>query len=451
MSDISAGQDLELDILDLAAGGRGLGRAEDGRVVFVAGALTGERVTAHVTRVKRDYAEAQAVDILRASPQRVEPACPLYGRCGGCDLMHLDYPAQVEAKAAWVRRALWRLDLLPEARVLASPLAWGFRNRLRLQVQEGRVGFFARGGHQLVEVAACPVAAPAANALLPGLAAALGRPEWSGLAWVEVLADESQAFLTLGWQGGGDPPSLAGLAQEVGAQGARLCRGEELAGWPLGPEGGLVYHQEAGLTLRAYPGVFCQVNFAANRLLLDEVAAAAAELRAALAPPEEAAPVEREALEAATAPAGLEALDLYAGAGNLGLPLAAAGWRVLAVEGDQEACRAAVVQAHQAGLQERYMVQAAEVGQALAGLGRAGRGFDLVLLDPPRGGAKDLMPGLLELQPARVVYVSCHPAALARDAAMLVGAGYRPNGLTVLDFFPHTGHVEAVLVLDAQA
>ncbi|MBI5522673.1 MAG: class I SAM-dependent RNA methyltransferase [Desulfarculus sp.] len=439
MSDISAGQDLDLDILDLAAGGRGLGRAEDGRVVFVAGALAGERVRAHLTRVKRDYAEATALEVLRPSPQRVEPACPLYGRCGGCDLMHLDYPAQVEAKAAWVRRALWRLDPLPEAKVLASPLAWGFRNRLRLQVQEGRVGFFARGGHQLVEVSACPVAAPAANALLPGLAAALQRPEWSGLSWVEVLAHESQAFLTLGWQGGGDAPSLAGLAQEVGAQGARLCRGEELAGWPLNPEGGLVYHQDAGLTLRAYPGVFCQVNFAANRLLLDEVTGSALGLQAHLASRGEEAPAE------------LEALDLYAGSGNLGLPLAAGGWRVLAVEGDQEACRAAVVQAHQAGLQERYMVQAAEVGQALAGLGRAGRGFDLVVLDPPRGGAKELMPGILELQPSRVMYVSCHPAALARDAAVLVNAGYRPSGLTVLDFFPHTGHVEAVLVLDAPA
>lgn len=437
MSELSAGQDIELDILDLAAGGRGLGRAEDGRVVFVAGALAGERVRAHLTRVKRDYAEAQAVEILRPSPQRMEPACPLYGLCGGCDLMHLDYPAQVQAKAAWVRRALWRLDPLPEPRVLASPLAWGFRNRLRLQVQEGRVGFFARGGHQLVEVSACPVAAPAANVLLPGLAQALKRPEWSALAWVEVLADESQAFLTLGWQDGGDPPSLAGLAQEVGAQGARLCRGEELAGWPLRAEGGLVYHQEPGLTLRAYPGIFCQVNFAANRLLLDEVTGSAAGLQADLASRGEAAPVE------------LEALDLYAGAGNLGLPLAAGGWRVLAVEGDQEACQAAVVQAHQAGLQERYLVQAAEAGQALEGLNRAGRGFDLVVLDPPRAGAKDLMPGILEMQPARVVYVSCHAAALARDAAVLANAGYRPSGLTVLDFFPHTGHVEAVLVLDA--
>ncbi len=425
MSEISAGQDLDLDILDLASGGRGLGRLPDGRVVFVAGALAGEKVRAHLTRVKRDYAEAQAQEILSPSPQRVEPACPLYGRCGGCDLMHLDYPAQVEAKAAWVRRALWRLDHLPEAQVLASPLAWGYRNRLRLQVREGRLGFFARGGHQLVEVAACPVAAPAANLMLPALALALARPEWAALAWVEVLADESRAFLTLGWPEDGDPPSLDALAAEVGAAGARLCRGQDLAGWPLTAEGGLSYHEQPGLSLRAYPGVFCQVNWAANRLLIAQVLAAAAALEIG------------------------EALDLYAGSGNFGLPLAAAGWRVLCVEGDQESCRAAVVQAHQAGLADRCLVQAAEAGLALEGLVKAERGFDLVVLDPPRAGAKDLMPAIRQLEPRRVVYVSCHPAALARDAAVLVAAGYQAASLTVLDIFPHTGHVEAVLVLDA--
>ncbi|CAO0820734.1 23S rRNA (uracil1939-C5)-methyltransferase [Desulfarculales bacterium] len=425
MDEISAGLDLELDILDLAVGGRGLGCLPDGRVVFVAGALAGEKVRVHLIKVKRDYAEAQALEILNPSPQRVEPVCPLHDRCGGCDLMHLDYAAQVEAKIAWVRRAFCRLGPLPVPKVLASPLEWGFRNRLRLQVQKGRLGFFARGGHQLVEVAACPMTTPAANRLLPALSQALARPEWASLTWVEVLADESQAFLTMGWSAAGDPPSLAGLAAEVGAVGARLCWGQDLAGWPLSVESGLFYHEQPGLSLSAFPGVFCQVNWSANRLLIAEVLAAAAYMETG------------------------EALDLYAGSGNFGLPLAAAGWRVLCVEGDQESCRAAVMQAHQAALQDCCLVQASEAGQALEGLVQAGRGFDLVVLDPPRAGAKDLMLGILPLEPRRVVYVSCHPAALARDAAVLVNAGYRIASLTVVDLFPQTGHVEAVLVLDA--
>lgn len=445
LDEISAGLDLELDILDLAAGGRGLGRLPDGRVAFVAGALAGEKARIHLTKVKRDYAEAVALEILTPSPQRVQPACPLYERCGGCDLMHLDYPAQVEAKAAWVRRALWRLDPLPEATVLASPLVWNYRNRLRLQVQAGRLGFFGRGGHDLVEVAACPVAAPAANKLLPGLASALARPQWSALSWVEIIADDDQAFLTLGWQDHGDPPDPAELAREVGASGARLCRGQDLDDWPLGAEGGLLYHQEPNLSLRAYPGVFCQVNWQANRLLIDLVMQAASSLE--VARDEDS---DQEA-QAGTARGAATALDLYAGSGNFGLPLAAAGWQVLAVEGDQEGGRVAVAQAHQAGLQERLLMHNAEAGQALQGLVAAGRGFDLVVLDPPRAGAKDLMAGILQLNPQRVVYVSCHPAALARDAAVLVTAGYRAASLTVIDLFPHTGHVEAVLVLDAPA
>lgn len=431
MASLKAGVDLQLDILDLATGGRGLGRLPDGRVVFVAGALAGEKVLAHLTKVKNDYAEAKTLEILSPSPQRVEPKCPLYGRCGGCDLMHLDYAAQVEAKAGWVRRALWRLEGLPPAQVLPSPLAWGYRNRLRLQVQEGGVGYFARGGHQLVPLEHCPVAAEGANRVLPALAKALAQPPWDGLDWVEVLAGPQEALLTLGWNQPQAPPEAeaqaASLAQVVGAKGARLCREGELGPWPLQPGHGLPCYQEDGLELSAFPGIFSQVNFAANQVLVGQV------------------------LEAAQAlPAG-QALDLYAGSGNFGLPLAARGWRVLAVEGDLEAGQAAVAQAHSLGLQDKLVMQAAEANAALAALAQAGRDFDLVVLDPPRMGAKDLMAGILALDPRRVVYVSCHPAALGRDAKALAVQGYRPTSLSVLDIFPQTGHVEAVLVLDRPA
>ncbi len=416
MEETRARQLVELEIGDLAAGGRGLARAGDGRVVFVAGALAGEKVLTRINRERRDYLEAEAVEILAASPQRVQPPCPLYGRCGGCDFMHLGYPEQVRAKTAWVSRALRKLPGLPQPVIMPSPAAWGWRNRLRFQVDAGRLGFFARASHDLVQVERCPVAAPAVNLLLPGLAVLLAEPGGKAVAWVEVLAEGEEAYLTLGAGEGLDEAWLASLEALPGVLGVS---GGKAQARPYG----LVYYQRPGLVLRAYPGQFSQVNFAANRLLIEAV------------------------LTLAGPGQGHSALDLYAGSGNFSLPLAAAGWRVLAVEGEHRAVRAArrLIKANALG--EAVETTQGEAGQALAELARAGQGFNLVVLDPPRTGAKGLMEGLLKLEPERVVYVSCHPAALARDAAELAEAGYRPLGLTVVDMFPHTGHVEAVLGL----
>lgn len=417
--------EVQVDLHDLAAGGSGLGRLADGRVVFVRGGLAGERVRAKVLRQRKDYAEAEILEVLSPSPQRVEPACPVFGRCGGCDLMHLDYTAQLEAKVGWVVRALRRLEGLPQPRVLASPRQWGYRNRVRLQLKQGVPGFFARQSHQLAPVKSCPVAAAVINRIIPELSTALAEPPGSECRWLEVLAgDEGPAFLTLDWPGQEPPQDLEDLAAGLGAAGIRLAGPEGLEPWPLRPETGLVYHEHDGLALRAFPGHFSQVNWAGNALLIETVCEAAA---------------------------GMEpgaALDLYAGGGNFSLPLMSAGWRVTAVEGQEEAAQACFVQAGGAGLAESLQVRAQAADLALDQLAEAGQRFDLALLDPPREGAKGLMSGLAALGPRRVVYVSCHPAALARDAQELTAAGYRPSALTVLDLFPHTGHVEAVLVLD---
>jgi 23S rRNA (uracil1939-C5)-methyltransferase len=146
---------------------------------------------------------------------------------------------------------------------------------------------------------------------------------------------------------------------------------------------------------------------------------------------------------------GRACLDLYAGAGNFSLPLARAGWRVLAVEGFGPAVGAAQRLARENGLEQRVEAVAGEAGLALRELARQGQGFSLVCLDPPRTGAKGLMDDLARLGPERVIYVSCHPAALGRDAGRLAEAGYRPTALTVVDMFPHTGHVEAVLCMES--
>ncbi len=421
---------LRLRINDLAAGGRGVARAPDGRVVFVAGALPGELVQAQVTRARRQYYQACTLAVLEPAGSRVAPACELYGRCGGCDLMHLAVEAQNQAKAAWVAAALQRLGRPPQAELIASPRSLGYRNRLRLQVQGGRLGFFAPDSHDLVELARCPVAAPAINRLLPSLADELRGLKDRQLTGVELLAGQgtdSPVFLTLRLARGtrlspGRHNRLQGLAHRAGAAGARVAVGGRVRSWPLDPQHGVVYH-EGPPAMWAFPGVFCQVNFGLNRRLVQVVRSAV-----------------REAEPGAV-------LDLYAGSGNFTFPLAADGRQVVAVEAAGAAVDAARFHGRRSGLASRVRLVLGDAARAARDLAGEGEPLAAVVLDPPRAGAKPVMPALAELRPGRVVYVSCHAAALARDAGMLVRAGYTMERLWVLDQFPQTGHVESVLVL----
>lgn len=415
---------MEIACTDLAVGGRGLGRAADGRVTLVEGALAGELARTELVKEHRSFLEARALEILEPSPERVAPACPHFGECGGCDLMHLAHERQVAAKAQWVAQALRRLPGLPQPKMVASPKEWGYRQRVRLQVDEGRLGFHARGSNRLVEVASCPVAHPAINAALPGLAQAVAQAPELGLTWLEALGGEEGVFLTLGLEAKINPAQMEPLLALPGVLGARPCVRDRLGHWPFAPDKGLVYFERAGLTLRAFPGLFCQANLGANLLLIEE------------------------ALSAAGPGHGGSVLELFAGSGNLGLPLAASGWKVLAVESERPAVAAALWQAEQAGLSERLEAVSAPAETALKELVRQGQGFGLVVLDPPRGGAKGLMGGIKKLEPRKVIYVSCHPATLGRDALELAAAGYVAQSLTMVDMFPQTGQVEALLVME---
>lgn len=417
---------MDLHIIDLAAGGRGLAKVPDGRVVFVKGALSGEQVIAEVVKSRRDYLEAEATKIIQPSPQRVAPACPVYDSCGGCDLMHLDYPAQIQAKAAWVGQALKRLGKFSEPVPVPSPLPWAYRHRVRFHIKNRELGFFRRKSRDLVLVSSCPVACEAINRLLPELAGLLKQSPVQELAWLEALAGrDGKVFLTAGFQpgfrpGAGQMKKLGALALAAGAFGIRSRRGP----WSLSPETGVDFYDDKNLYLLAFPGIFCQVNFEVNRLLIKSV------------------------LEEAGPGRGRAALDLYAGSGNFSLPLGGSGWNVLACEGAYEAVEAGRYLAGQNSLQDAVEFMQEDAGRALARLTKQGRKFDLVVLDPPRAGAKGLMPGVAELKPKRVIYVSCHPAALARDAHVLCQAGYDLVLLKLFDMFPQTSQVEVMAVFE---
>jgi 23S rRNA (uracil1939-C5)-methyltransferase len=429
MNQFSAGDKLNLSIFAQAGGGAGLAKAPDGRVVLVEGSLAGEEVLARLLQVRKDYFLARTLQVLSPSPQRVRPRCELFGVCGGCDLMHLEYQAQIEAKATWVSEALRKLPDLPEAIPLASPKPWAYRNRLRLQVRPGGVGFFSKSTRDLVPLEQCPVAADEINRILPRLASGLDELNGPQPNWLELLAGSNELFVTAGFKPGAKlsrkhQRDFYLMFTRLGAAGVRFSLGKRLSAWPVSQDNGLPYLSMEGLDLWAFPGLFCQNNFAANQVMVEKV------------------------LELAGPGQGGFALDLYCGSGNFTLPLAAKGWQVTGVEGAGAAHAVAKAQAVWNRLEQRTDFISQPVSSALAKLGKEQKSFDLVVLDPPRAGAKGLMPHIVRLNPAKIIYISCHPAALARDASILHGLGYLPGSIHTIDMFPHTGHVEAVLVMN---
>jgi 23S rRNA (uracil1939-C5)-methyltransferase len=362
--------------------------------------------------------------VVRPGPDRVAPHCPHFGACGGCDWQHLSLAAQLEEKRSIVADALRRIGRLeppPIAPAVPSPLAFGYRHRARLHLARrggaAVFGFYRAGSHDVVPLASCPVLAAALDGVL-GLLAESGRRQ------PEAFAACSEVRLDAGWDGTavrllwrgprGETAALpAAAARDLRAAAAARdvalldgARGEPLALGP-GPDA-LVTTGET----------FTQVNLRQNRALV--------ELAIALAAP---------------AP-GEQTLDLCCGLGNLSLPAAACGARVTGVDLDAPAIAQAQDNARRLGRDATFVCE--DAGAAIRGLAGAGRRFPLVLLNPPRTGARDAVAALPALGPDRVIVVSCDPATLARDAAALVAAGYRLDTVRPLDLFPHTAHVETV-------
>ncbi|MBK8975301.1 MAG: class I SAM-dependent RNA methyltransferase [Planctomycetes bacterium] len=390
---LRVGDVLELEVERLAFGGDGVAR-HAGFVVFVPLAAPGERVRAELTELRPSFARARLCEVLRPSPDRRVPPCNHFGDCGGCQLQHLDHATQLRAKVGFVQSALERIGGIAwsEEIPIRSGAELGYRIRAQLQVAPrgaGRppaVGFHRAGGNDVCDVASCPVLAPE---LADGLARLRALATDRSLPRVVQMAAGADGTAT-------DPPlpgfATGALTQRVGAH-----------------------------VLAFTPGAF----FQGNRALLPELCE-----------------------QVAGASAGDFALDLFAGVGLFTLPLARGHARVLAVESDDEAVRIGRGNLARAGA-ERVELRRARVDHALrALLGAVAAGTeprpDLVVLDPPRTGARSAMPLLVELAAPRVHYVSCDPPTLARDLRVLVAGGYRLVDVTAFDLFPQTYHVETV-------
>jgi 23S rRNA (uracil1939-C5)-methyltransferase len=429
-----------VDVASLDQEGRGVARI-DGKAVFVEGALPGERAAITTLKRKPTFEIARADRILRANPARVVPRCPHFGVCGGCSLQHFDAAAQVAAKQRALEDALWHLGRVRALMVL-PPIhgpSWGYRHRARLSVRyvpkKGGVlvGFHERKSSYVADMTSCAILPPKVSALLPKLRTLVGE--------LSLRDRLPQIELAMGDGHDRNAPACALvlriLAPLTPADEALLAAFAELHDvefWlqSSGPESAVLLRPapsrlayalpEFDLTFPYVPTEFTQVNAAINRVLV------------------------RRAIALLDPQPGERIADFFCGLGNFTLPIARRGANVVGVEGNAGLVRRAQETAVHNGLAGRATFEMANLFAATPESLEALGPLDRVLLDPPREGAIELVKALPgDGVPAQVVYVSCNPATLARDAQVLVHThGYVLAAAGVINMFPHTAHVESI-------
>ena len=428
-----------LEIESLTHDGRGIARP-GGKTVFVGGALPAERVTARRVRRHRKYDEARLLSVERSSPERVAARCPHFGVCGGCSMQHLDPQAQLRTKERHLLDELERVGRLRPVQRLAPIEAepWGYRRRARLGVKyvpkKGGVlvGFRESLSPLIAEIDECAVLPPSVSALIRPLAVLVGELSIRArLPQIEVaVADNAVALVVrvLEAPNVADRELLRAFADQHSVE-IYLQPGGLASVEPLTPPATALHYplDEHDLILGFGPTDFIQVNARVNERMI------------------------ARAIEQLAPRPGERLLDLYCGLGNFSLPLARRMAGVTGIEGD-----AALVARARANAQANHISNAAfhvaDLGQELPDYEWARASYDLVLLDPPRVGARMAVGQIARWRPRRVVYVSCHPSSLARDAGILVHElGFVLTGAGVIDMFPHTAHVESMAVFDAPA
>jgi 23S rRNA (uracil1939-C5)-methyltransferase len=428
---------LEIDALD--AEGRGVAR-NAGKVVFVEGAITGERVEARLLESRSKFDRARVTAVLRASASRREPPCPQFGTCGGCATQHVDARTQVAAKQRWLEDNLARIGKLSGKDAPGAMLApihgaeWGYRHRARLSVRyvESKggalVGFRERKSTYVADMKDSLVLPPAVSALIPELRSLISKLSIRDrVPQVEIAVGENSTVLLFRHLlpfTADDQTLLQAFADANRIQAWLQPEGPDSAA-PFHPAGdaGLCYAlPEFGLKIAFKPADFTQVNPAVNRVLVSRA------MR--LLDPQ---PGERIA-------------DLFCGIGNFSLPIAVRGAQVIGFEGSAPLVERARENAAANGLVAQFEV--ADLFRP--NLEHYGR-FDKYLIDPPREGAASLVHALPADWPRRIVYVSCDPATLARDAEVLVHhKGFTLAAAGVVNMFPHTAHVESIALFERQ-
>lgn len=422
------GQKIELGLQRLTHDGRGIGTWQ-GRTVFVEGALPGEQVIARVTRARSKLIEARVERLLVAGSERVEPRCRHADRCGGCSLQHMAHSTQLSIKEQALAQQLQHFAGVQPERwmpALSGP-EYAYRQRTRVAMRwhsaERRlqVGYRQRHSSELIEVVECPILVPELEALLKALPTLLQGLEIAAeLGHVELFGGEVPGMVLrhLARLPAADLDRLQAFARERGV--TLWLQGDEQAPVAVGETTEVPVYRlsDQQLSYRFAPGDFIQVNGWMNQAMVNQ------------------------AMDWLSVQPGERVLDLFCGLGNFSLPLAQRGAQVSGFEGDPEMVVRAAANALENGMDGVHFYQA-DLSKGLA-IAEPDQSYQAALLDPPRDGAEALVAALAEARVGRILYVSCNPATLARDAGILVGKGYRLVQTGVMDMFLQTAHVEAM-------
>ncbi len=429
-----------LDILDLSHDGRGVARRPDsdanaGKTVFVAGALPGERVMAKQTARSRHFDEAATLEVLTASPDRVTPRCPHFGTCSGCVLQHLAEDRQILYKQQILLDNLQRIGHVQPGTLLPplTDVAWGYRRKGRLSVRRVEkkdktlVGFREADPRFVADLSECHTVIPAIGMKLGAISALVdGLDARRDIPQIEFIAGDATVALVIRHLqplGERDRAALIAFAQAeqfaIFLQPGGVDSVQAL--WPEAPA--LTFSLPRwNVELAFRPLDFIQVNAGLNDRMI------------------------ARALELLDVQADDRVLDLFCGLGNFTLPLARVAREVVGVEGEAGLVARARENATRNAM-TNVQFHAADLAQDLSGHAWMRAGFDRLLLDPPRSGADGVLKQLPLKGLKRIVYVSCHPGSLARDAGYLVNErGWTLVSAGVMDMFPHTAHVESIAV-----
>ena len=429
---------VETLIESLSHDGRGVARI-DGKTVFIDGALGGERVKFRYSKKHSKYDEGRVVEILTSAPDRVEAKCQHYGVCGGCSLMHMAPEAQLVLKQKTLMEQMNHFGHIePEQWIepMTGPL-WGYRRKARLGVKHVAkkervlVGFREKGTPYLALLDKCEVLDPRIGTRLGELGIMIATlAGYNRIAQIEVAMDDKHTalvFRNLDPLSESDQKLLIAYGQKNDLWIYLQSGGPDTitAIWPTSPQ--LSYAPEPDLNLMFEPSDFTQVNDTINQNMIQRAMAL---------------------LEVC---AEDRVLDLFCGLGNFSLPLAKRVNEVVGVEGDAALVKHAQNNAKLNQLDNATFEQADLTKTALKDYSWAKGGFNKILLDPPRSGAFEVLPQLVDLGAERIVYVSCNPATLARDTGELVHKhGYTLVSAGIMDMFPHTSHVESIALLIKQ-
>lgn len=429
-------QSFEVEIDSLTHDGRGVARVE-GKALFVAGALPGERALVRYAGRHRHYDEARVVELLSRSPDRVDPHCPHFGQCGGCALQHLSAPRQIEAKQRVLAENFERIGKVSPGQWLPAltDQSWGYRRKGRLSVKwvdkkgKALVGFREDNPRFVADLSVCHTLLPEVGQRIEALSTLIGSLDARReIAQIEIAAGDDIVALVF--------RHLAPLNEADLSKLEAFGRANELA-ILLQPKGPDSVHalwpdrvdlrfriHDADVELAFEPLDFIQVNAGMNQRMV------------------------ARALDLLDARAQDRVLDLYCGLGNFTLPIARRVGSIVGVEGDARLVQRAAANAARNGIANADF-HAADLSISHAQSIWAKAGYDKLLLDPPRSGAAEVLEYLPRKGTDRVVYVSCHPGSLARDAGTLVTRhGFTLTRAGVMDMFPHTAHVESIALFE---